>query len=230
VTDRRGELAAAVAAVRGRIAVACSAAGRDLSDVTLIAVTKTWPASDAELLVELGITDLAENRDAEARSKALAVPGAHWHFVGAVQTNKARSVASYADVVHSVDRASLCDALAEGALRAGRTVDALLQVSLDGDPRRAGVPAAGLLALADRVAGAAGLELRGIMAVAPLDVSPAEAFDRLAELTLSLREQHPGADLVSAGMSGDLEAAIVAGATHVRVGTAILGGRRGALR
>lgn len=230
MTDRRAELATAVSEVRERIAAACTAVGRDRSAVTLVAVTKTWPASDAEHLLELGVRDLAENRDAEARAKALALPGARWHFVGAVQTNKARSVASYADVVHSVDRASLCDALEGGAVRAGRTLDALIQVSLDDDPRRGGVPAAGLLALADRVAAAAGLELRGVMAVAPREVPPAEAFDRLAELALSLREQHPGAEVVSAGMSGDLEEAIAAGATHVRVGTAILGGRRGALR
>ena len=118
MTDRRAKLAAAVKVVHDRIAAACSAAGRDRGEVTLVAVTKTWPASDAALLLGLGVTDLAENRDAEAREKALAVPGARWHFVGAVQTNKARSVASYAHVVHSVDRDSLCDALAAGARRA----------------------------------------------------------------------------------------------------------------
>lgn len=227
---RREELQITLAAVRQRITLACVAADRPPAAVTLIAVTKTWPSSDAQLLVELGVTDLAENRDGEARDKAAAVPVARWHFVGSVQTNKARSVASYADLVHSVDRESLCDALSDGALRAGRTVGALIQVSLDGDPGRGGVPAGGLMALADQVAAAPGLLLQGIMTVAPRDLPPAKAFDHLGDLALALRAEHPGADVVSAGMSGDLEAAIAAGATHVRVGTAILGGRTGALR
>lgn len=228
--SRREELAHNLADVQERIAAACRAAGRARSEVTLVAVTKTWPASDALLLRELGVTELAENRDQEAREKAAQVPGVRWHFVGSLQTNKARSVASYAQVVESVDRAVLVDALSAGAVRAGRELDVLLQVSLDGDPARGGALPADLGALADQVSSAPGLTLRGLMAVAPLGADPAEAFARLHALHLRLRTAHPAATVLSAGMSGDLEAAVAAGATHVRVGTAVLGPRSGPLR
>ena len=224
--SRRDDLAANLAALERRIAAACAAAGRSRDEVTLIAVTKTWPAGDVELLRELGITDVGENRDAEAAEKAAQVTGVRWHFVGAVQTNKARSVASYADVVHSVDRLGLVDALAAGARRAERTVDVLVQVSIDGDPGRGGAVAEQVPAVADAVAGADGLRLAGVMCVAPLGGDPAVAFARLAEVAADLRKDHPDARMVSAGMSGDLEQAVAAGANALRVGTALLGHRR----
>lgn len=227
---RRQELADNLADVRRRIEVACAAAGRSPEEVTLVAVTKTWPASDAALLRDLGVADLAENRDQEARPKAAAVTGVRWHFVGSVQTNKARSIASYADVVHAVDRAAVVTALHDGAVRAGRSVDVLLQVSLDGDPARGGALPADLAALAAAVEAAAPLRLAGLMAVAPLGADPVRAFGPLRQLALDLVAVHPGATALSAGMSGDLEAAIGAGATQVRVGTALLGPRRAPLR
>lgn len=230
MTDRRAELAANLADVEARIAAACAAAGRARGDVTLVAVTKTWPVADALLLRDLGLADLAENRDQEAGQKAAAVDGVTWHFVGSVQTNKARSVASYAHVVQSVDRPSLIDALAAGAERAERVVDVLLQVSLDGDTARGGADRAAVRALGEHVAGTRALHLRGVMAVAPLGAEPARAFASLAEVSADLRAQHPSADVISAGMSGDLEAAIAAGATHVRIGTALLGPRTRPLR
>jgi pyridoxal phosphate enzyme (YggS family) len=223
--DRRAELAANLHDVEERIAAACRAAGRDRAEVTLVAITKTWPASDAALLRDLGVTDLGENRDQEARPKAAEVPDVRWHFVGRLQTNKAASVASYADVVEAVDRPHLVEALAKGAARAGRELDVLVQVSLDADPGRGGVPAQDVPALAASVEAAPGLRLRGVMAVAPLDEDPAAAFARLAAIAAVLRAEHPAATVVSAGMSGDLEQAIAAGATHVRVGTALLGHR-----
>ena len=223
--SRREQLAASLAAVEQRLVAACAAAGRPRGDVLLVAITKTRPASDVELLRDLGVLDVGENRDQEAREKAAAVPGVRWHFVGGLQTNKARSVASYASVVHSVDRTALVDALSAGALRAVRELDVLLQVSLDGDPSRGGALPDDLPALADVTAGAPGLRLAGVMAVAPLGADPARAFAALAEVSDRLRESHPGATAISAGMSGDLEQAIAAGATHVRVGTALLGER-----
>ncbi len=234
--SRRAELAANLHDVRARIAAACAAAGRRPEDVTLIAVTKTWPTADCFHLRELGVVDLAENRDQEARQKAREVKaqetpeladGVRWHFVGQLQTNKARSVASYASVVQSVDRASLVTALSEGAVRAERVVQVLVQVSFaaDGDPHRGGADPLALPELAGQVACADGLVLGGLMAVAPLGADPFPAFIRLAELGAVLVEQHPRATMLSAGMSGDLEAAIAAGATHVRVGTALLGHR-----
>lgn len=223
--SRREELAANLADVERRISAACAAAGRDRGEVTLIAITKTWPASDAALLRDLGVTDLGENRDQEAAAKAREVTGVRWHFVGQLQTNKAASVARYADVVHAVDREHLVDALSAGALRASRVLEALVQVSLDGDPHRGGATPDRVPLLADRVEAAEGLLLGGVMAVAPLGLEPAVAFARLAEVAAELRARHPRATAVSAGMSGDLEAAVAAGATHVRVGTAILGPR-----
>jgi pyridoxal phosphate enzyme (YggS family) len=222
---RRAEVAGALAAVEDRLAAACSAAGRRRDDVVLVAVTKTRPASDVALLRDLGVHDVGESKDQEAAAKARAVDGVRWHFVGQLQRNKARRVASYASAVHSVDRIPLVDALDDGARRADRTLDVLLQVSLDGDPGRGGVLPAELPALADAAAHAVGLRLRGVMAVAPLGEPADAAFARLAELSARLRADHPGATAISAGMSGDLEAAIAVGATHVRVGTALLGHR-----
>jgi pyridoxal phosphate enzyme (YggS family) len=230
--SRREDLAANLEAVRTRIAKACEAADRDPGDITLVAVTKTFPASDVRLLAELGITDVAENRDQEAAPKATECRDLDltWHFVGQLQTNKARSVVSYADVVHSVDRPRLVTALSKAALAAERSVRCLIQVSLDEVEGRGGVRPDEVIALADALSAAEGLELGGVMAVAPLGADPAPAFARLAKIAISLRAAYPAAKTVSAGMSGDLEQAIASGATHVRVGTALLGGRRAIVR
>ena len=230
MTDvRRGELAANLADVHARIAAAELAARRPAGSVTLIVVTKTWPASDVRLLAGLGVTDVGENRDQEASPKhqECADLGLRWHFLGQLQRNKARSVASYADVISSVDRVELIAPLDRGAEAAGRTIDILVQVDLANPPQpnRGGVEPAGLGALADLVAGAEHLRLTGVMAVAPLEDDAFAAFTRLGELAQELRRNHPEAIAISAGMSGDLEEAVLAGATHVRVGTAVLGGR-----
>lgn len=225
--ERRAEVQAGLEAVRARIAAGCAAVGRDPAEVTLIVVTKTHPAADVALLAELGVRDVGENRDVEAAPKhaACAGLGLSWHFVGQLQSNKARSVATYADLVHSVDRPSLVRALGRAARGAGRTVGCLLQVSLDGDPARGGALGADVPALADAVAREPGLELRGLMAVAPLGADPRVAFAALPRLRASLLAGHPAAWIISAGMSGDLEAALAEGATHLRVGTAVLGAR-----
>ncbi|WP_395106037.1 YggS family pyridoxal phosphate-dependent enzyme [Actinomadura sp. SCN-SB] len=234
--ERRAELAANLASVRRRIDAACADAGRDPAEITLIAVTKTFPASDVRLLASLGVTDVGENRDQEAAPKAAATADLPltWHFVGQLQTNKVRSVASYADVVQSVDRPRLVRALSSAAVRAGRTLRCLIQVSLDGPGpgrhERGGVPPEDAVALAGTVAAADGLVMDGVMAVAPLGADPLPAFRRLAEVAAEVRAAHPGARVLSAGMSGDLEAAIACGATHLRVGTALLGGRRAIVR
>jgi pyridoxal phosphate enzyme (YggS family) len=224
---RRQDLARGLEAVRARVAAACAAAGRDERELTLVVVTKTYPASDVRLLAGLGVREVGESKDQEASAKAADCEGLdlRWHFVGRLQRNKARSVARYAAVVHSVDRLPLAEALGRGAVAAGRKVGTFVQVSLDGDPDRGGVLVSGLPELADGVAGHEGLELLGLMAVAPADADPRAAFDRLAELSAAVRRDHPGAAAVSAGMSGDLEAAIHAGATHLRVGSAVLGQR-----
>jgi PLP dependent protein len=227
VTGRREELAERLRVVRARIDAACARAGRSADEVTLVVVTKAFPASDVRLLASLGVRDVGENRDQEASRKLrqCADVDVVWHFVGQLQSNKARSVARYADVVHSVDRVGLADALSRAATSAGRSVTALVQVSLDDDPGRGGARPSDVAAVADRVASAPGLVLGGVMAVAPLGADPRPAFARLARVSDALRATHPGATWVSAGMSADLEAALEHGATHVRVGSAILGER-----
>jgi pyridoxal phosphate enzyme (YggS family) len=230
--SRRDEIAAGLHAVRQRIAAACAGAGRNASEITLIAITKTRPASDVQLLSELGLTQVGENRDQEARAKAEACAAEGlkltWHFVGQLQANKAASVVSYANVIHSVDRLRLAGALGRHARSAGRTVTCLVQVSLD-DPdagsSRGGAAPGEVPAIAAAIADQPGLDLGGVMAVAPLRQPPAAAFAVLAQVSAELRSAYPSATVISAGMSGDLEEAIMAGATHVRIGTALLGGR-----
>ena len=227
---RPEELALRLADVRSRIAKACEAARRDVSEITLIAVTKTRPASDVRLLSGLGVTDVGENRDAEAAPKAaqcadLALNGLTWHFIGQLQTNKCASVVRYASVVHSVDRLRLIRALGRAARGAGRVTECLVEVSLDGDPARGGAVADQVPALAEALAAEEGLVLGGVMAIAPLAMEPADAFARLLVSAEAVRAVRPGAAVISAGMSGDFEAAVEAGATHLRIGTALLGDR-----
>ncbi|MCX4663238.1 YggS family pyridoxal phosphate-dependent enzyme [Streptomyces uncialis] len=235
MTDRREELARNLARVEERITAACTAAGRERAEVTLVVVTKTYPADDVLILGELGVRQVAENRDQEAAPKAAATAAAPltWHFVGQLQTNKVRSVLGYASVVQSVDRGRLVTALSREAVRTGQEVTCLIQVALDADESgrgaRGGVGPQGVPELADLLADAEGLRLGGLMTVAPLTGPYAgrqrEAFGRLMDLSTALRADHPAANMVSAGMSGDLEEAVAAGATHVRVGSAVLGVR-----
>lgn len=226
---RRAELRQRLTAVRERIASACRAAGRAPAEITLVAVTKTFPASDVRLLAELGVRDAGENFDQEAAPKAAAcatlVPPVTWHFIGQLQTRKSVSVVSYASVIHSVDRLRLVHALGRRAGEAGKVVTCLIQVSLDGAPGRGGVVESGVLPLAEAVAAEDHLVLGGVMAMAPPRIPAASAFGPLPRIAGLVRGLHPEATMVSAGMSGDMEEAIAAGATHLRIGTALLGGR-----
>ncbi len=242
MTDRLAELAANLATVRSRIAAACEAAGRDPAEVTLIAVTKTFGVADVLLLSQLGVTDIGENRDAEAAPKAAACAAAgvtvRWHFVGQLQVNKAARVVAYADMVHSVDRIRLAEALGRRAGGAGRVVDCLVQVSLDdtepdgaarspaGAGSRGGADPAEVPAVAAAIAAQPSLRLAGVMGIAPLGRPARPAYARLREMAELVRAAHPAARVMSAGMSADMGEAIAEGATHVRIGTALLGGRR----
>ena len=227
--NRRDEIAAGLSRVRERIAGACAEGGRDPSEVRLVVVTKTFPPSDVRLLAELGVSDLGENRHQEAEAKAAecADLSLTWHFIGGLQSNKAAAVAGYAAVVQSVDRLKLVAPLDRGAQARGSRVDVLLQVSLDPPDRagRSGAAPEELAALADAVEHSDGLRLRGLMAVAPLEEDPAAAFARLLEVHRAFTASRPDANWLSAGMSGDFEHAVRAGATHVRVGSAVLGSR-----
>lgn len=236
--QRRAELERRLGAVRARIAAACAAAGRDPADVALLAVTKTVPAADVATLLDLGLTEFGENRAQEATAKVGEVatlrPAAapRWHVVGNLQRNKVRLVVPWAARVESVDSVRLADALDTAAARAldegarAGPLSVLVQLSVDGDPHRGGVPGAGLAALADHLASRAALRLDGLMAVAPLGVDPDVAFAAVGAAADRLRAAHPGAATLSAGMSADLEVAIRHGSQVVRVGTALLGERR----
>ena len=233
-------LAARLSAIDEQIADAARAAGRDVEDITRIVVTKFHPASLVADLAALGATDVGENRQQELTLKRDALRQAQgsdgqaqvpdelkslrWHFIGQAQTNKAAAIRRSADVVHSLDRDRLADALHRAA-DSGDALDVLVQVNLTQDPGRGGVSPDGALALADHIAALPSLRLRGVMAVAPLDEEPAAAFARLRSVADAVRAQHPDASWISAGMTADFAQAIAAGATHLRIGSAITGPR-----
>ncbi|PID53727.1 MAG: YggS family pyridoxal phosphate enzyme [Micrococcales bacterium] len=264
---RTEELSANLRTVHERIEAACDAGGRDPAAITLVVVTKTFPAADVLRLRSLGVADIGENRDQEAAAKRAEVqragvcragshpavdppaidqpllgappvgrgqeaesqdgPALRWHAIGHIQRNKAKSVVRWADVVHTVDSIRLADALTKAVAAAARAdpLRCLIQVSLDGDPARGGIPAGQMLQLADHLADCPGLQLGGVMAVAPRGADPDRAFAALARQSARLQESHRAATDISAGMSGDLDAAVRHGSTCLRVGGAILGNR-----
>lgn len=238
--QRQEELAQRLDAVQQRIQKATVAAGRDQAP-ELIVVTKYFPAADVQRLYRLGIRQVGENKDQEASAKAaetLQLEDLRWHFVGQLQRNKAKSVVRYATTVHSLDRPRLVTALdnaMQTALAAGereQQLEVLLQIDLQRDaeraadaPARGGVTQDQLMPLIAAVEESANLQLRGLMAVAPLDEPAEAAFARLAELSAEVKRQVPGATWLSAGMSQDLEQAVAHGATHLRIGRDVLGQR-----
>ncbi|MDR7185830.1 pyridoxal phosphate enzyme (YggS family) [Microbacterium trichothecenolyticum] len=223
-----GDLADRLAAIDERIADAARAARRDPSELTRIVVTKFHPASLVEELYQLGVRDVGENRQQEFSRKSVEVgdlAGLRWHFIGQAQTNKARAIRAAASVVHSLDRTRLADALDAAGEPGDAVLDVLLQVNLTDDLGRGGVAPADLEALAAHTAALPSLRMRGVMAVAPLDEPPAPAFERLNRLAAVVRGVVPDADWISAGMTADFAEAIAAGATHLRIGSAITGPR-----
>jgi pyridoxal phosphate enzyme (YggS family) len=227
--QRRDELTSRLVEVRERIDRACVTAGRSAEEITLVVVTKFFPASDVRILADLGVTDVGENRHQEAVDKAAecADLDLRWHFIGALQSNKAAAVATYADAVESVDRAKLLSGLSRGAGERGAPLDCLVQVSLDPPDAtgRSGAPIDDVPALAERIVESEHLVLRGVMGVAPLGGDAGEAFARLREVAAVVRRAAPEATWISAGMSSDLEQAVAHGATHLRIGSAVLGPR-----
>ncbi|MCY7404540.1 MAG: YggS family pyridoxal phosphate-dependent enzyme [Cryobacterium sp.] len=218
-----GDLASRLGAVHNGIIDAAREAGRDPADITMIVVTKFHPVSLIEALYALGVHHVGENRHQEAQSKAalLADLDLTWHFVGQVQGKKARQVRAYTDVIHSVDRESLVTALGSEE----SSIDCFIQVNLTDDAARGGVDPLNLPALVERVLATPGLELLGVMAVAPLGAEPRRAFARVRELGEQVRTQAPTATALSMGMSQDYAAAVLEGATHLRIGAAITGNR-----
>lgn len=222
MTIRSQELSANLDSIRARIGAAVQGSGRSPDEVTLIVVTKTFPASDVQILYDLGVRDFGENRDQEASVKSLELPDdCRWHFQGQIQSNKLKSIAEWADVLHSIDDISHARKL--NSLVAEK--DIFVQVSLDNLPNRGGVVPNLLPDFLEEISALANLNLRGLMAVAPLGEEPARAFSRLKELSDQVVRVHPKAHEISAGMSNDFEAAVAQGATHIRIGSQILGVR-----
>jgi pyridoxal phosphate enzyme (YggS family) len=229
MSNRLANIQSNLEKINSRIAQACSRSKRNISEITLIAVTKTYPASDVDLLKQLGIENVGENKDQEASGKISQVKEKFsWHFIGQLQSNKAKSVVTYAELVHSVDRLSLAKELQKSASAIAKKQKVLIQVDLDQsgpDPSRGGVWPADLAALAQFINQSENLELTGLMSVAPLGENPSKAFERLAQIRSDFLKNYPNAVILSAGMSEDLEAAIEHGATHLRIGSALLGER-----
>ena len=222
MSNRAAEISTNLQVIRDRVASAAEGAGRDPKEITLIAVTKTFPVTDVKILYELGVRDFGENRDQEGSVKFSELPGdCNWHFQGQIQSNKLKSIAAWADVIHSIDDISHAKKLS--SLVASKEI--FVQVSLDNLPGRGGVNPEQLHDFLGEVTALANLNVRGLMAVAPLDETPLEAFKRLKTLSETVIKTHPNTWEISAGMSNDFEAAISQGATHIRIGSQILGVR-----
>ena len=225
MSDRKTELSLSLADVRVRVLEATAKASRKPEEVTLIAVTKTYPSSDVEILHQLGVTDFGENRSAEGLEKS-SIVSAHWHFQGQIQSNKIAAISSWAKTVHSLDDLSHVAKFdrAVGEIP-GKRLNVFVQISLDGDTSRAGVRGDDLLALGQAISSTQHLDLTGIMVVPPVQAEPEKAFSEVALLSQRFCLEFPSARSLSAGMSGDYEIAIAHGATHIRVGSQILGPR-----
>ena len=223
--DRKEELSRSLADVQVRIQEATARASRKSEEVTLIAVTKTYPVSDVEILHQLGVTQFGENRSAEGLEKS-ALVSAHWHFQGQIQSNKIAAISSWAQTVHSLDELSHVAKFdrAVGEI-SGKRLNIFIQISLDGDTTRAGVRGDDLLALGQSISATKNLDLVGLMVVPPVQAEPEKAFSEVAQIAQRFRNEFPTAQSLSAGMSGDYEIAIAHGATHIRVGSQILGPR-----
>ena len=219
--DRRSEIASNLQAVRDEISKAVMSAGRSLDEITLIAVTKTFPANDVAILRDLGVTDFGENRDADAAPKAATVAGT-WHFQGQIQSNKLKSITSWANVIHSLDEIRHFEVIEKSATH---PLEIFCQVSLDGSEGRGGVSEQKLYELAQAIEKSSTHTLQGLMAVAPLGVNPSDAFSKLSAIQKAFMADFPKANRLSAGMSGDYKEAIAHGATHIRIGSSILGSR-----
>ena len=224
MTERREFISNSLQDVKSRVASAAQLAGRDLADITLIAVTKTYPASDVAILRDLGERNFGENRTEEGAVKSLEVPGI-WHYQGQVQSRKLREIASWANVIHSLDQASHIEKLNRICEESDRNIGVFIQLSLDGAPDRGGVAEEELGRLGDAVAASSALELKGLMCVPPVEFEHQLAFAEIAQIHQRFTSRFPNAKSLSAGMSSDFEVAIAHGATHIRVGSQILGSR-----
>jgi len=224
ISSSSPSLAERLEEVRAGIVAAAAEAGRKVDDITMIVVTKFYPASLVRELYALGVREVGENRHQEAQAKAaeLADLDVGWNFIGQLQSKKAKQVRAYAHSVHSLDRASVIEALGSSD---GTTIECFVQLNLTDDPGRGGVQPAELERTTELVLATPGLELLGVMAVAPVGEEPRPAFVRVREASERMQRLAPGAHYISTGMSGDYREAILEGATHLRIGSAITGNR-----
>jgi len=210
--------------VQNRVTNAAKSANRNLSKITLVAVTKTYPVSDVLILRDLGVTDFGENRTEEGLAKSQAVAG-NWHYQGQVQSRKLREIAGWASVVHSLDQISHVEKLDRICQEIEKRISVFIQLSLDGAPDRGGVIEENLKQLAEKVATSKALQFLGLMCVPPVDYEHQRAFAEIAQIHQRFTANYPQAKSLSAGMSADFEVAIAHGATHLRIGSEILGSR-----
>ena len=223
--NRTSEITANLNDVKAKIASAALKAGRDADEITLIVVTKTFPVSDLEILYSLGVREFGENRDQEAVEKVAKLPSnINWNFQGGIQSNKLKSISTWAGCIHSVDKLKYAQIISEQNI--GKPKEIFIQVSLDQPPEsRGGVDPKRLIDLASEITKLPGISLKGLMAVAPLDSPEEQAFLKLKEIRANFVAAFKDAKYLSAGMSGDYEMAISHGATHLRIGSSILGNR-----
>jgi pyridoxal phosphate enzyme (YggS family) len=223
--NRTSEITANLNDVKAKIASAALKAGRDADEITLIVVTKTFPVSDLEILYSLGVREFGENRDQEAAEKVAKLPSdINWNFQGGIQSNKLKSITTWAGCIHSVDKLKYAQIISEQ--NTGKPKEIFIQVSLDQPPEsRGGVDPKKLIDLASEITKLPGISLKGLMAVAPLDLPEEQAFLKLKEIQANFVAVFKDAKYLSAGMSGDYEMAISYGATHLRIGSSILGNR-----
>jgi pyridoxal phosphate enzyme (YggS family) len=219
------ELTNNLAEVNQRINIAAKKASRSVDEITLITVTKTFPTSDIENLYQLGLRDFGENRDQEASKKVTNLPkDIRWHFQGQIQSNKLKSITSWASCIHSVDQLRYAQLISQ--LIGDAKMPIFIQVSLDKTSKnRAGVEPDELIKMATQISELPGISMQGLMAVAPLDMAAELAFANLAKIREVFLTSFPTAKSLSIGMSGDYETAIEYGATHIRIGSSILGNR-----
>ena len=223
--NRTSEITANLNDVKAKIASAALKAGRDADEITLIVVTKTFPVSDLEILYSLGVREFGENRDQEAVEKVAKLPSnINWNFQGGIQSNKLKSISTWAGCIHSVDKLKYAQIISEQNI--GKPKEIFIQVSLDQPPEsRGGVDPKRLIDLASEITKLPGISLKGLMAIAPLDLPEEQAFLKLKEIQADFVAVFKDAKYLSAGMSGDYEMAISHGATHLRIGSSILGNR-----
>ena len=222
--SRAEEISTALKGVEQRISAAAISAGRSQSEITLISVTKTYPASDVAILQSLGVTNFGENRSEEGIEKSAQVAGI-WHFQGQVQSRKLRDIASWASFIHSIDSSDHAEKLSRICAELDKEISIFLQLSLDGAVGRGGVAASEVIALAEKVSDLPNIKLAGLMCVPPVTYEHQRAFSEIAKIHQGFIASFPTANLLSAGMSSDFEVAIAHGATHIRVGSQILGSR-----